>query len=213
MNKERSGAFMDAVIAIVMTILVLELEKPAEPTLEAFWDLRVNFAAYAITFLWLASMWSCLHNAWHVVDKVSGRTIWLSIGLLFFSSLFPYATSLLADYFDSGVVQGFYALIVIATMIMLYLIHKSLAKDDGRPETVAYMNHICNLMMVSVGMMIVGAVLGMFVWTPLVTIGLLAAAVILTTRRKLKGTHEPSSEEEASAEGSSSEEGDSSANG
>jgi len=54
---------MDAVIAIVMTILVLELEKPAKPTLEAFWDLRINFAAYALSFLWLAAMWTSLHNA------------------------------------------------------------------------------------------------------------------------------------------------------
>ena len=55
-SKERLGAFMDAVIAIVMTILVLELEKPAKPTLEAFWDLRINFAAYALSFLWLAQL-------------------------------------------------------------------------------------------------------------------------------------------------------------
>ena len=48
MSKERLGAFMDAVIAIVMTILVLELEKPAKPTLEAFWDLRINFATYQL---------------------------------------------------------------------------------------------------------------------------------------------------------------------
>jgi len=78
-SKERLGAFMDAVIAIVMTILVLELEKPAKPTLEAFWDLRINFAAYSLSFLWLAAMWTSLHNAWHVVDKISNRTMCLSI--------------------------------------------------------------------------------------------------------------------------------------
>ena len=94
MNKDRLGAFMDAVIAIVMTILVLELEKPSAPTLEAFLALRLNFAAYALSFLWLAAMWTSLHNAWHAVDKISNRTMWLSMGLLFFSSLFPYATSL-----------------------------------------------------------------------------------------------------------------------
>ena len=83
MNKDRLGAFMDAVIAIVMTILVLELDKPAAPTLQAFWDLRINFAEYALSFLWLAAMWTSLHNAWHVADKISGRTMWLSLGLLF----------------------------------------------------------------------------------------------------------------------------------
>ena len=116
---------MDAVIAIVMTILVLELEKTAAPTLEAFWKLRINFAAYALSFLWLASMWTSLHNAWHVVEKISNRTMWLSMGLLFFSSLFPYATSLVASYFFSRVVQGFYGLVVIATTVMMILIYRS----------------------------------------------------------------------------------------
>lgn len=108
---------MDAVIAIVMTILVLELEKPSAPTLEAFLALKINFAVYALSFLWLAAMWTSLHNAWHVVDKISNRTMWLSMGLLFFSSLFPYATSLVSMYFTSRVVQGFYGIVVIATTI------------------------------------------------------------------------------------------------
>ena len=55
MSKERLGAFMDAVIAIVMTILVLELEKPAKPTLEAFWNLRINFATYQLKSRRIAS--------------------------------------------------------------------------------------------------------------------------------------------------------------
>ena len=62
MSKERLGAFMDAVIAIVMTILVLELEKPAAPTLAALCALRINFAAYALSFLWLAALWTSLHH-------------------------------------------------------------------------------------------------------------------------------------------------------
>ena len=188
MDKDRSGAFMDAVIAIVMTILVLELEKPSAPTWEAFWDIRVSFAAYAVSFLWLASMWSSLHNAWHAVDKVSSRTIWTGIALLFFASLFPYSTSLIAQYFGSGVVQDFYALDVIATMLMLYLIHRSLAKDDPRPETVQYMKHVCSTMMISVVIIIIGAVLGQLLWPPLLALALLVAAVFITVMRKEKNS-------------------------
>lgn len=184
MNKERLGAFMDAVIAIVMTILVLELEKPSAPTLEAFWNLRINFAAYALSFLWLASMWTSLHNAWHVVEKISNRTMWLSMGLLFFSSLFPYATSLVASYFTSKVVQGFYGLVVIATTVMMVLIYRSLAQDDKRPQNVRYMGRVRQLLLIDIGIKIAGTILGILFWPPLVSIGILAAAVFITIMRR-----------------------------
>ena len=179
---------MDAVIAIVMTILVLELEKPAEPTLEAFWDLRIHFAAYALSFLWLAAMWTSLHNAWHVADQITNRTMWLSMGLLFFSSLFPYATSLVSNYFTSKVVQGFYGIVVILTTIMMILIYRSMAKDDARETTVNYMNTVSGFLMIDVGIKILGTVIGIIFWPPLVSVGILAAAVfIMFARRRLPG--------------------------
>ena len=184
MNKERLGAFMDAVIAIVMTILVLELEKPAEPTLEAFWNLKVNFSAYALTFLWLAAMWMSLHNAWHEVEKISTRTIWLSMGLLFFSSLFPYATSLVSTYFTSKVVQGFYGIVVTATTVMMMLIYRSLAKDDERESTVDYMKTVNGFLRIDVGIKIAGMVFGILFWPPLVSVGVLIAAVFTMIARK-----------------------------
>lgn len=183
-SKDRLGAFMDAIIAIVMTILVLELEKPAEPTLKAFWDLRFSFGSYALSFLWLASMWISLHNAWHMVDKISRRTIWLSMGLLFFSSLFPYATSLVARYVMSSVIQGFYALIVIATTVMMLLVYRSLSKDDPREEVVQYMNRVNELLMIDIFIKVVGAVLGLLFWPPFASVGIIVAAIFTTVMRR-----------------------------
>lgn len=184
MNKDRLGAFMDAVIAIVMTILVLELEKPSAPTLEAFLALRINFAAYALSFLWLAAMWTSLHNAWHMVDKITNRTMWLSMGLLFFSSLFPYATSLVSEYFTSRTVQGFYGIVVIATTVMMILIYGSLAKDDPREATLRYMKNVRVSLLIDVGIKTLGTVIGVLFWPPLVSIGILAAALFIMIARK-----------------------------
>ena len=64
MEKERLVTFTDAVLAIIMTILVLELKKPTEPTLAQLWALRESFLAYALSFFWLGSMWIALHNTW-----------------------------------------------------------------------------------------------------------------------------------------------------
>jgi len=73
MNKERMAAFTDAVLAIIMTILVLELEKPATMTLAGLWDLRANFFAYALSFFWLGLMWLTHHNNWEKSVKLTTK--------------------------------------------------------------------------------------------------------------------------------------------
>ena len=83
MQKERLIAFTDAVLAIIMTILVLELEKPSEASAAAFWELRWNFFAYALSFFWLGSLWVGLNSIWEKVQKVSSTVIWWNMLLLF----------------------------------------------------------------------------------------------------------------------------------
>ena len=84
----------------------------------------------------------------------------------------------------SRTVQGFYGVVVIATTFMLILIYKSLARDDGRPDTVQYMNHICGFLLVDVGIKTVGTILGILFWPPMVSIGILAAAVFTAVMRR-----------------------------
>ena len=114
MNKERLAAFMDAVLAIIMTILILELKKPETATLKALWNLRVNFFAYTISFFWLGTMWVNLHNEWHKIQYITPAVVWANVVLLFFSSFFPYVTSFVTSYYNSSVAQGFYGIIVLA---------------------------------------------------------------------------------------------------
>ena len=71
MNKERLAAFMDAILAIIMTILILELKKPETATLKALWNLRVNFFAYTLSFFWLGTMWVNLHNEWYKIKYIT----------------------------------------------------------------------------------------------------------------------------------------------
>lgn len=83
----------------------------------------------------------------------------------------------------SRVVQGFYGIIVIATTVMLILIYGSLAKDDEREVTVEYMGRVRGLLLIDVGIKIAGTVLGVIFWPPLVSIGVLAAAVFIMIMR------------------------------
>ena len=83
MSKERLTAFTDAILAIIMTILVLELEKPETADWASFWALRSHFFSYTISFFWLGAMWVNMHNLWHGIKKIDNKVIWWSIIMLF----------------------------------------------------------------------------------------------------------------------------------
>ena len=139
MNKERLAAFMDAVLAIIMTILILELKKPETATLKAFWNLRVDFFAYTLSFFWLGTMWVNLHNEWHKIKYITTLIVWVNVVLLFFSSFFPYVTSFVTSYYNSSVAQGFYGIIVLAVtfcnIISGHLIGKANRNDEKSQES------------------------------------------------------------------------------
>ena len=138
MSKERLTAFTDAVLAIIMTILVLELNKPETMTWGAVWELRESFFAYTVSFFWLGTMWVNMHRAWHNVEKINNELVLNALILLFLSSFFPYTTSLVADNFNSSVAQTMYGVIVLAvtaTNVWMYVELKRLNKggtvEDG----------------------------------------------------------------------------------
>ena len=139
MNKERLAAFMDAVLAIIMTILILELKKPETATLKALWNLRVDFFAYTLSFFWLGTMWVNLHNEWHKIKYITPLIVWVNVVLLFFSSFFPYVTSFVTSYYNSSVAQGFYGIIVLAVtfcnIISGHLIGKANRNDEKSQES------------------------------------------------------------------------------
>jgi len=128
MTKERLVAFTDAVLAIIMTILILDLEKPSQVTLESLWDLRANFLAYTISFFWLGAMWFNMHRGWHDVKRISNKVTWNTLFLLFFSSFFPYTTNLVATHFQNGLAQIFYGVTSLLVTFFNTQMYQSLAE-------------------------------------------------------------------------------------
>lgn len=131
MNKDRLEAFTDAVLAIIITILVLELEKPAHLTPHGFFELWPNYMAYAISFFWLGAMWINMHNDWYKVEKITTGTLWSTLIMLFCSSLFPYATSIVSANYYNKTAQVFYGIIVLAITFANGNMYASIAKADG----------------------------------------------------------------------------------
>ena len=185
MSKERLVAFTDAVLAIIMTILVLELEKPSEATFAAFWDLRANFFAYFLSFFWLGSLWMALNGIWERVEKISTGVIWWSLALLFFASFMPYATGLVSTHYDSKVMQGFYGLVVIVTTACNWLLHKVLdVPNKGNTELLAITEEYRKLLLPDIGIKVIGMILGMIFYPPIVSFSVLVAAAYIIGLRQ-----------------------------
>ena len=167
MNKERLAAFMDAILAIIMTILILELKKPETASIKALWNLRVDFFAYTLSFFWLGTMWVNLHNEWHKIKYITPSIVWINVVILFFSSFFPYVTSFVTSYYNSSVAQGFYGIIVLAVtfcnIISLYLIEKVNKHDKELQESLKIM---IRWIKVDISIKIIGLIISCIFYPP-----------------------------------------------
>lgn len=186
MKKDRVAAFTDAVLAIIMTILVLELEKPSAPTLSALWALRHSFFSYTLSFFWLGSMWVNIHNEWERIEKINAKTLWVTLVLLFFCSVIPYATDLVSRDFDNKVTQGFYGIFVMLVTLSNIWLSKTLDKaaSDMPKEVMAKRRR---LLWIDIAIKVIGLVISVSIYPPAMMYSvILAAAFLMTSIHRMK---------------------------
>lgn len=126
MKPERMNAFTDGVIAILITILVLELRPPAGHHLADILDEKGRLLAYFLSFVFVAIYWVNHHHLMQIVHRIDGRTLWANIHLLFWLSLTPIATAWLGE---SGVEPGpvaAYAIVLLGCAVAYTLLTLSL---------------------------------------------------------------------------------------
>lgn len=186
MSKERLTTFIDAVIAIIMTILVLDLPHPVTMTWAGLWLLRANFFSYALSFFWLGTMWVNMHNEWQTIKLIGKNTVWYSLIMLFFASLFPYTTSLVAEHFNNSVAQSLYGFVVLLVTLFNSLSYYSLLSINQEQKKF-YQQLVVRqqFMKWDIGIKLLGLVVAIWVWPPAMTGSvLLAAAFILAYPNK-----------------------------
>jgi uncharacterized membrane protein len=93
MRTSRLEAFSDGVLAIIITIMVLELHVPDEPSLEALGGSATGFLTYALSFVYIGIYWNNHHHMFQVVEQISGSVLWANLHLLFWLSLLPFTTA------------------------------------------------------------------------------------------------------------------------
>jgi uncharacterized membrane protein len=125
-TRGRLEAFTDAVIAIVMTIMVLDLRSPAGHGFSDLKPLVPKFLVYALSFTFLAIYWNNHHHLMHVVERIDGRVLWANMGLLFALSLTPAATSWLGEHPNDTAPVVMYGLVLLLDAIAYFLLTRAL---------------------------------------------------------------------------------------
>lgn len=132
MDKSRLAAFSDGVIAILMTIMVFEIKPPEGTDLAAFRTLLPVLLTYSMSFLYLGIYWNNHHHMLMVIQKVSGGVLWANLHLMFWLSLFPFATNWLWSSGFEKFPAAVYGAVLLLAAVAYTLLQAAFIRADGQ---------------------------------------------------------------------------------
>jgi uncharacterized membrane protein len=131
MGKNRLEAFSDGVIAILITIMVLELKVPHGDTLDAVQPLVPTLLSYLLSFVYLGIYWNNHHHLLHTVTRVTGGVLWANLHLLFWMSLVPFTTGWMGESHFATLPSAMYGLSLLMTAIAYFILQTSIVTSQG----------------------------------------------------------------------------------
>ena len=137
MEKERLLAFSDGVIAIIITIMVLELKPPRDASLGALAAVAPPFLGYVLSFVYIAIYWNNHHHMFHMVRRVSGGILWANMHLLFWLSLVPFATDWMGENHFARVPTIVYGVALLMPAIAYYVLQRMIIRHQGADSALA----------------------------------------------------------------------------
>ena len=137
MGKTRLEAFSDGDLAIIITIMVLELKVPHATDLSALADLLPVFLSYVLSFIYIGIYWNNHHHLLHTVSTVNGGLLWANLHLLFWLSLFPFATGWMGENHFAPVPSALYGLVLLMAAIAYWLLQRSIMRSQGQNSLLA----------------------------------------------------------------------------
>ncbi|MEZ2390012.1 TMEM175 family protein [bacterium RCC_150] len=137
MNKNRLEAFSDGVLAIVITIMVLELRIPAEPSWPGLLTVLPTFLSYLLSFVFVGIYWNNHHHLIHLADRVNGGILWANLHLLFWLSLFPFSTRWMDETGFVEVPVLAYGFNLLCAAVAYFVLVRLLIRQQGRQGPLA----------------------------------------------------------------------------
>jgi len=132
MGTTRIEAFSDGVIAIIITIMVLELRGPATGSWEALWPLMPVFLSYVLSFVYLGIYWNNHHHMLHACSEVTGAILWANLHLLFWLSLFPATTAWMDKTHFASIPVALYGVVLLMAAVAYWILQQTIIRSQGR---------------------------------------------------------------------------------
>ena len=131
MTKTRLEAFSDGVIAIIITIMVLELKVPHGESVETLNPLLPVFLSYVLSFIYLAIYWNNHHHMLHTLHKVSGPILWANLHLLFWLSLIPFTTGWMGENHFAELPTALYGFVLLMAAVAYFILQATIIAAQG----------------------------------------------------------------------------------
>ena len=137
MGKGRFEAFSDGVIAIIITILVLELKVPEADDLHGLRETLPHFLAYVISFIYVGIYWNNHHHMLHATNRVSGGALWANLHLLFWLSLVPFVTGWMGEHHHAAVPTAAYGVVLLMAAVSWTILQTTLTRQRDHNAALA----------------------------------------------------------------------------
>ena len=131
MTKGRLEAFTDGVMAVIITIMVLELKAPHGADLAALEPLMPVFLTYVLSFVYLGIYWNNHHHMLHATDRINGGILWANLHLLFWLSLVPFATAWMGENHFSSWPTAVYGIVMLCAGVAYYILQTAIVRAQG----------------------------------------------------------------------------------
>jgi uncharacterized membrane protein len=131
MAKGRLEAFSDGVIAIIITIMVLEMKVPHGESLQALRPLLAVFLSYVLSFVYVGIYWNNHHHMLHTVTRVTGPMLWANLHLLFWLSLFPFATGWMGQNHFAAAPSALYGVVLLMAGVAYWVLQQIIINTQG----------------------------------------------------------------------------------
>ena len=137
MSKERLVAFTDGVIAVIITIMVLEMKAPHGDDIAALRPLLQVFLTYALSYVYVGIYWNNHHHVFQAAEHVSGPILWLNLHLLFWLSLIPFTTAWIGESQGAPVPVAAYGLVLLFSAVAYTILTRALIRNHGADSLVS----------------------------------------------------------------------------
>jgi uncharacterized membrane protein len=137
MSKSRLETFTDGVLAVIITVMVLEMKVPRATTLAALRPVLPVFLSYALSFIYIAIYWNNHHHLLQATERVTGVTLWANMHLLFWLALVPFATEWMGEDADAQVPIEFYGTVLLFAAIAYFLLSRNLVSQHAKDSALA----------------------------------------------------------------------------